>query len=138
MAGKYTLMMIKPHAVSDNNAGAILAMINEAGFRIVGLKMVRLSRSQTGEFYKEHEGKSFYAKLVDMMSSGPIVAALLEREDAVSELRRLIGNTDPGKADPGTIRQLFGRSISENAVHGSDADQTAIEECGFFFSGMER
>jgi nucleoside-diphosphate kinase len=138
MTGKYTLTLIKPHAIADNNTGAILSMFNKAGFRISAIRMIMLSEQQTGEFYKEHKGKVFYDQLVQMMSSGPLIAAVLEKENAVSDLRNLIGNTDPGKADEGTVRKLFGRSMRENAVHASDSDENALRECSFFFSDIER
>ena len=138
MAGKLTLTIIKPHAVRDNKTGAILSMLNEAGFRIAALKMTRLTRTQTELFYLEHKGKIFYDPLVEMMSSGPIVVAILEKENAVAELRRLIGNTDPAEADHGTVRKRFGISMRENAVHASDGDQNAFIECAFFFAETER
>ncbi len=138
MAGKLTLTIIKPHAVSDNKTGAILSMFNEAGYRVAALKMTRLTRTQTELFYLEHKGKIFYDPLVEMMSSGPIVVAILEKENAVTELRRLIGNTDPAEAEHGTVRKRFGRSMRENAVHASDGDRNALRECAFFFSETER
>jgi nucleoside-diphosphate kinase len=113
-------------------------MLNEAGFRIAALKMTRLTRTQTELFYLEHKGKIFYDPLVEMMSSGPIVVAILEKENAVAELRRLIGSTDPVKADQGTIRKLFGLSMRENAIHASDGDQNALRECAVFFSDIEK
>ena len=113
-------------------------MLSKAGFRIAALKMTRLTRTQTELFYLEHKGKIFYDPLVEMMSSGPIVVAILEKENAVAELRRLIGNTDPAVADHGTVRKLFGLSMRENAVHASDGDQNAIKECAFFFAETER
>ncbi len=138
MAGKLSLTIIKPHAVRDNNTGAILSMLSKAGFRIAALKMTRLTRRQTELFYLEHKGKVFYDPLVEMMSSGPIVVAILEKENAVAGLRRLIGNTDPAVADHGTVRKLFGLSMRENAVHASDGDQNAIRECAFFFAETEK
>ncbi len=138
MAGKLSLTIIKPHSVRDNNTGAILSIISKAGFRIASLKMTRLTRRQTELFYLEHKGKVFYDPLVEMMSSDPIVVAILEKENAVADLRRLIGNTDPAKADHGTVRKLFGISMRENAVHASDSDQNAARECAFFFAETER
>jgi nucleoside-diphosphate kinase len=138
MTGKTTLTIIKPHAVSDNNAGSILSHITRAGFRIAAIKMTMLSRAQTEEFYKEHKGKDFFSMLVDMMSSGPIIVAALEKENAVSDLRILIGNTDPVNADEGTIRKIYGKSMRENAIHASDSDQNAIRESCFFFSELEK
>ncbi len=113
-------------------------MLSKAGFRIAALKMTRLTRRQTELFYLEHKGKVFYDPLVEMMSSGPIVVAILEKENAVAGLRRLIGNTDPAVADHGTVRKLFGLSMRENAVHASDGDQNAIRECAFFFAETEK
>ncbi len=137
MTDEYTLTIIKPHAVRDNKTGAILAMINDAGFRIAAIKMTRLSRHQTEVFYKDHSDKYFFERLVNMMSSGPIVAAVIKKENVVSDFRRLIGKTDPKQADHGTIRKKFGISMKENAIHGSDDQQTAIKECSFFFSEMD-
>ena len=138
MSGNRTFTMIKPSAMSDEHAGDILSMIEKAGFRLVAMKLVHLSKHQAGLFYAEHEGKGFYEELTKFMSSGPIIAAILEKDNAVAEFRKLIGATDPSKADPGTVRNLYGRSIGENAVHGSDADATAEREGGFFFSSLER
>ena len=138
MSGNRTFTMIKPSAMSDGHAGDILSMIEKAGFRLVAMKLVHLSKHQAGLFYAEHEGKGFYEELTKFMSSGPIIAAILEKDNAVAEFRKLIGATDPSKADPGTVRNLYGRSIGENAVHGSDADATAEREGGFFFSSLER
>jgi nucleoside-diphosphate kinase len=130
--------MIKPDAVENNHIGPILAKINEAGFRIVAMKYTRLSREAAGQFYAVHSERPFYGELVDYMSSGPIVAAILEKDNAVADFRTLIGATDPTKAAPGTIRALFAKSIAANAVHGSDSDENAAIEGNFFFSGLER
>ena len=130
--------MIKPDAVGNNYIGAILAKINEAGFRIVAMKYTKLSAETAGKFYEIHKERPFYGELVSYMSSGPIVAAILEKNDAVASFRKLIGATDPSKAEPGTIRQLYAKSISANAVHGSDSDENAAIEGNFFFSGTER
>jgi nucleoside-diphosphate kinase len=138
MAGKITLTMIKPDAVSKNNIGAILQMINEAGFRIRAMKYMMLMRNQAEKFYAVHEDKPFFAGLVEFMSSGPIVAALLEKENAVSDFRELIGSTNPANAAPGTIRARFAENVQNNAVHGSDSDENAIIESDFFFSKLER
>ncbi len=138
MTGKHTLTIIKPHAVINNNTGAILHMINEAGFNIIAMKMTRLTPSQTSEFYRDHKEREFYRPLVEMMSSGPVVVALLEKDDAVNGLRALVGNTDPEKAGSGTIRNLFGVSMRENAIHASDCEENALREYRFFFSEMER
>ena len=130
--------MIKPSAVAAGHTGEITSMIEKAGFRLVAMKLVHLSRQQAGMFYAEHNGKGFYEELTRFMSSGPIIAAILEKDNAVAEFRKLIGATDPSKAEPGTVRNLYGKSITENAVHGSDADATAEREGGFFFSQLER
>jgi len=130
--------MIKPSAVVSNFAGPILKMINEAGFRIVAMKMTKMSVHQAEEFYVVHRGKPFYNSLVAFMSSGPIVAAILEKDNAVEDFRKLIGATDPAKAANGTIRKLYAESLEKNAVHGSDSDENAVVECDFFFSKTER
>jgi len=130
--------MIKPDAVANNHIGPILAKINEAGFRIVAMKYTKLSPEVAGQFYAVHKERGFYGELVDYMSSGSIVAVILEKENAVADFRKLIGATDPTKAEPGTIRALFAKSIAANAVHGSDSDENAKIEGDFFFSGMER
>jgi len=138
MAGDITLTMIKPDAVKKNFIGPILKMINEAGFRIVAMKYTKLSKEKAGEFYAVHRERPFYGELVDFMSSGPIVAAILEKENAVDDFRKLIGATDPSKAEEGTIRKLYAASIGENAVHGSDSDENAVIEGDFHFSKLER
>ncbi|HXB40844.1 MAG TPA: nucleoside-diphosphate kinase [Bacteroidia bacterium] len=138
MATNITFTMIKPDAVSANNIGPILAMMNKAGFRIKAMKYLQLSKEQAGNFYLVHKERPFYAELVDYMSSGPIVAAVLEKDNAVADFRKLIGATDPSKAEEGTIRKLFAKSIAANAVHGSDSDENATIEGNFFFSGLER
>lgn len=130
--------MIKPDAVGNNHIGPILAKINEAGFRIVAMKYTRLSPEQAGKFYAIHKERPFYHDLVKYMSSGPIVAAILEKDNAVESFRSLIGATDPAKAAPGTIRNLFAKSIEANAIHGSDSDENALIEGNFFFSRLER
>ncbi|NSW45362.1 MAG: nucleoside-diphosphate kinase [Bacteroidales bacterium] len=138
MAGNITFTMIKPGAVKNEHIGEILAMINKAGFHIVSLKMMQLSRESAAKFYAVHKGKPFYEGLVEFMSSGPIVAAILQKENAVEDYRKLIGATDPAKAEEGTIRKLFAESVQRNAVHGSDSDETAIAEAAFFFPEIER
>ena len=138
MSGKLTFTMIKPDAVEANNIGPILAKINEGGFRIVAMKYMRLTPEQAGAFYEVHKERPFYGELVSYMSSGPIVAAVLSKDNAVADYRTLIGATDPTKAAPGTIRQLFAKSIAANAVHGSDSDENANIEANFFFSNLER
>ena len=130
--------MIKPDAVAAGNSGAILKMIEEAGFRIVAMKKTRLSAELAGEFYAVHKERPFYGDLVSYMSSGSIIAAILEKDNAVTDFRNLIGATDPQKAEPGTIRALFATSIEANAIHGSDSDENAAIEGNFFFSSFER
>jgi len=130
--------MIKPSAFKSNYTGAILKMINDAGFVIKAMKVTRLSKEQAGAFYEVHKGKPFYESLVNFMSSGPIVAAMLEKENAVEGFRSLIGATNPANAAEGTIRKLYAVSMEENAVHGSDSDENALIESGFFFSQTER
>ena len=138
MHGKQTFTMIKPDAVGKNMTGAILAKINEAGFVIKAMKMVRLTKEDACAFYEIHKGKPFYDGLTEFMSSGPIVAAILCKENAVEDFRKLIGSTDPTEAKEGTIRKLFAESKSRNAVHGSDSDENAVIESDFFFSKTER
>jgi nucleoside-diphosphate kinase len=138
MAGNRTFTMIKPDGVANGHIGAILEKINGAGFRIVALKMTQLTVRDAEEFYSIHKERPFYGELVSYMSSGPIVAAILEKDNAVEDFRTLIGNTDPKKADPGTIRALYATDISANAVHGSDSDDNAVIEGAFHFSGREK
>jgi nucleoside-diphosphate kinase len=138
MAGNRTFTMIKPDAVGNNYIGPILAKINEAGFRIVAMKYTRLTPEMAGLFYEVHKERPFYGELVSYMSSGPIVAAILEKDNAVASFRDLIGATDPAKAAPGTIRNLFAKSIAANAVHGSDSDENAAIEGDFYFAKTER
>jgi nucleoside-diphosphate kinase len=138
MAGTKTLTIIKPGAVSNEYTGPILAKINAHGFHISALKLFRLTRTQAENFYAVHKERPFYESLVNFMSSGPVVTAILEKENAVEEYRKLIGNTDPTKAENGTIRKLFAESIERNAVHGSDSDENAEYECDFFFAKSER
>jgi nucleoside-diphosphate kinase len=133
-----TFTMIKPDAFSKGHSGAILDRIIQAGFRVVALKMIKLSPEKAGEFYVIHKARPFYGELVEFMSSGPLVAAILEKKNAVADFRQLIGATDPAKADEGTIRKLYAASVGENAIHGSDSDENAIIESDFFFSGLER
>ena len=130
--------MIKPDAVRAGNIGNILAMINNAGFRIVAMKYTKLSAEQAGKFYEVHAARPFYGELVDFMSSGPLVAAILEKDNAVADFRALIGATNPADAADGTIRKLYAANVGENAVHGSDSDENAAIEGQFFFSGLER
>jgi len=132
-----TFTMIKPDAFGKGHSGAIIDIIIKGGFRIVAMKLTKLSAEKAGEFYAVHSARPFYGELVDFMSSGPIVAAVLEKENAVADFRKLIGATDPAKADAGTIRKLFAASVGENAIHGSDSDENAEIESGFFFSKLE-
>ncbi len=137
MAGLKTLTMIKPGAVKNKNIGAILNMIEKAGFRISAIKSLKLSKEDAEEFYAEHKERPFFPELVDFMSSGPIVAAILLKDNAVSDFRKLIGSTDPEEAEEGTIRKLFAASKAHNAIHGSDSDDSANRESHFFFSNKE-
>ena len=133
-----TFTMIKPDATSKGHTGAILDQIIKAGFQVKAMKWTKLSKEQAGEFYAIHKERPFYGELVDFMSSGPIVAAILEKENAVADFRSLIGATNPAQAEEGTIRKKFASSVGENAVHGSDSDENAGIEGAFFFSGLER
>ena len=130
--------MIKPEAVDAGNTGAILNKIESSGFRIVAMKKVLLTKERAGEFYSVHKERPFYSELVDYMSSGPIIAAILEKDNAVADFRELIGATDPSEAKPGTIRHEFAESKGKNAVHGSDSDDNAQIEVNFHFSQEER
>lgn len=138
MAGNRTFTMIKPDAVSAANSGAIMKMIEEAGFRVVAVKKTQLSEERAGEFYAVHSQRSFFKELCTYMSSGAIIPMILEKDNAVEDFRKLIGATDPKKAEPGTIRNLFAKSIEANAIHGSDSDENAAIESSFFFSNLER
>lgn len=138
MAGTTTFTMIKPDAYGAGNAGAIIKMIEEAGFGIRAMKLTKLSPAKAGAFYEVHKERPFYQDLVDYMSSGPIVAMVLDKSDAVEDFRKLIGATDPTQAAEGTIRKLFAKSIEANAIHGSDSDENAAIEASFFFSSLER
>lgn len=133
-----TFTMIKPDAMKNGHAGAIIDRIIKEGFRVVALKMTKLSSEKAGEFYAVHKERPFYGELVEFMSSGPIIAAILEKKNAVSSFRELIGATNPAQAAEGTIRKLYAASVGENAVHGSDSDENARIEGDFFFSGLER
>ncbi len=133
-----TFTMIKPDATANGHTGGILQMINEAGFRIVAMKMLSLSEAKAGEFYAVHKERPFYGELVEFMSRGPITAAILEKENAVADFRTLIGATNPADAAEGTIRKKYATSIGENAVHGSDSDENAAIEGDFFFSKLEQ
>jgi nucleoside-diphosphate kinase len=129
--------MIKPDAVQDGHIGNILAKINEAGFTIKAMKMTKLSKEKAGQFYEVHKERPFYGELTDFMSSGHIIAAILEKDNAVADFRKLIGATNPAEAEEGTIRKMYARSLGENAVHGSDSDENANIEGDFFFSSLE-
>ena len=137
MATNRTFTMIKPGAVKNGHIGAILEQINAGGFKIVALKYTQLSADKAGEFYAVHKERPFYGELVSFMSSGPIVAAVLEKDNAVADFRELIGATNPADAAEGTIRQKYATSIGENAVHGSDSDENADIEAQFHFAGTE-
>jgi nucleoside-diphosphate kinase len=130
--------MIKPEAVEAGNTGKILDMMIEGGFRIVAMKKLSLTKEQAGKFYAVHSERPFYGELVDYMSGGPIVAAMLEKDNAVADFRALIGATDPSEAADGTIRKAFAESKAKNAVHGSDSDENAVIETNFFFTEFER
>jgi nucleoside-diphosphate kinase len=138
MAGNRTFTMIKPDAVGANDTGAITKMIEEAGFRIIAIKKTQLTRERAGQFYAVHKERPFYNDLCDYMSSGAIIPMILEKANAVEDFRKLIGATDPRKAEPGTIRNLFATTIEANAIHGSDSDSNAEIEGSFFFSNLER
>jgi len=137
MSGTITFTMIKPDAVKAGNIGNILAKIQEAGFSIKAMKLTKLSKELAGEFYGVHKGKPFYDNLVNFMTSGPIVAAVLEKDNAIKDYRTLIGATNFEEAAEGTIRKLYASSITENAVHGADSDENALIEGSFFFSKFE-
>lgn len=138
MTTNITFTMLKPDAVKNNYTGKILDQILQAGFNLKAMKYIWLTPEQAGSFYAIHRERPFYNDLVTFMSSGPIVAAVLEKSNAVEDFRKLIGATDPQKAEPGTIRNLYAKSIDANAVHGSDSDENAQIEAGFFFSNFER
>ena len=138
MNGKYTFSIIKPDAIRTGKTGPILSMINEGGFEISAIKMVQMTLQQAESFYEVHKGKSFFEGLVDFITSGPVVVLILKHENAVEEFRKLLGATDPNKAEPGTIRKTFAVSVKMNAVHGSDSDENAEIESDFFFSKCER
>lgn len=132
-----TFCMVKPNAVAAGNTGKILDMIIGAGFRVIAMKLAFLSRNQAEKFYSVHTGKPFFAELVEFMTSGPVVLLMLEREDAVAELRRFVGATDPAKAGEGTIRRMFGEGLTKNAIHAADSDDNAVIEAAHFFAEDE-
>src|SRR5271165_1596757 len=138
MADNRTFTMIKPDAVASGHMGAILDQIIKGGFKIIAMKYTALSSEKAGQFYEVHKERPFYGELVEFMSSGPIVAAILEKDNAVEDFRKLIGATDPAKAEKGTIRNLYAQSIGANAIHGSDSAENAKIEGDFFFSALER
>ena len=138
MAGKITLTMLKPDAVADGYTGKILDQIIQAGFKIQAMKLTRLSTEKAEEFYAIHRERSFFRELIDFMTEGPIVAAVLEKENAVEDFRKLIGTTNPSNAAEGTIRKLYAAGIERNAIHGSDSDENAANEASFHFSGLDR
>ena len=133
-----TFTMIKPDAFAAAHTGSIIQHIEAAGFKLIAMKLTRLSAEKAGEFYAVHKDRPFYGELVDFMSSGPIVAAILEKDNAVEDFRKLIGATNPANAEEGTIRKLYARSVGENAIHGSDSNENAAIEGSFFFSAFER
>lgn len=133
-----TFTMIKPDAFKKGFSGAILDRIIKEGFEIKALKMLKLSKEKAGEFYAIHRERPFYGELVDFMSSGPIIAAVLEKNNAVEDFRKLIGATNPAAAEDGTIRKLYASSVGENAIHGSDSDANAAIESAFMFAGLEQ
>ena len=130
--------MIKPDAVADGHTGAIVKMIEEAGFRIASMRMLKLTRDRAGQFYEVHRDRPFYNDLCSYMSKGHIVAMVLEKDNAVDDFRKLIGATNPADAEEGTIRKLYAKSLEANAIHGADSDANAVREAGFFFSEMDR
>jgi nucleoside-diphosphate kinase len=137
MNSKRTFALIKPGAVRKNHYGEIIYIITKAGFALKAMKMIQLSEVDAQRFYAMHEGKEFFGKLTKFISSGPVVALVLEKENAIEEFRKLIGSTDPAQAEDGTIRKLFGESVTMNAVHGSDSPENAQKEWSFFFAQKE-
>jgi len=138
MYNDFTFSIIKPNAVRTGKTGPILAMINEGGFEIEAMRMVKMTLPQAESFYSVHKGKPFFDGLIEFMTSGPVVVMILRHDNAVDVFRKLIGATDPSKAEPGTIRKTFAVSVQMNAVHGSDSNENAIKEANFFFPGIER
>ncbi len=138
MTGNLTFTMIKPEAFEAGHAGKIIDKILQGGFRLKAVKIVRLSKADAGAFYDVHRERPFFNSLVEFMTSGPILAAVLEKENAVADFRKLIGATNPADSEEGTIRKAFGTSLEKNAVHGSDGDENALIEANFFFSALDR
>jgi len=137
MTGNITLAIIKPRALREKLSGAIIHKIEESGFTIRALKMIQMSDETASQFYEVHKGRPFYDDLVKFMSSGPVIVAQLHKNNAVEDFRKLIGSTNPAEAQDGTIRKLFGKSVQQNAIHGSDSDENAARECAFFFNENE-
>jgi nucleoside-diphosphate kinase len=137
MKNNRTFALIKPGAVKKNHYGEIIHRITSAGFTLKAMKMIRLSRTDARRFYAMHEGKEFFDRLIKFVSSGPVVALVLEKENAIEDFRKLIGSTDPAQAEEGTIRKLYGETVTMNAVHGSDSPDNAEKECSFFFAQKE-
>jgi len=137
MSGNRTFTMIKPTSFKNGDGGNIIARIIGAGFKVIALKMVKLTPERAAQFYTEHDGKPFYKSLCSFMSSGPVVCMVLEKEDAVEAYREFIGATNPEEAAEGTIRKLYGTDLQQNAVHGADSDESASREASFFFSELE-
>jgi nucleoside-diphosphate kinase len=138
MNSDFTFSIIKPNSVRTGKTGPILSMINEGGFEILAMRMVRMTLPQAESFYSVHKDKPFFESLVEFMTSGPVVVMILKHNNAVEEFRKLIGSTDPNKAEPGTIRKIFAVSVQMNAIHGSDSYENAKREADFFFSGIDR
>ncbi len=138
MATNFTFTIVKPDAVRNGHIGSMLNKITESGFRIVAMKMIRMSRAQAERFYAVHKEKGFFRDLVEFMVSGPVVVAMLQKENAVADYRKLMGATNPANAEPGTLRAMFAESTQNNAVHGSDSDENAELESSFFFSDFDR
>jgi nucleoside-diphosphate kinase len=138
MQNDFTFAIIKPNAMRTGKAGPILSMMNEAGFEIAAMRMVQMTREQAEKFYDIHRERPFFDGLVEFMTSGPVIVMILKHDNAIDEFRKLIGATDPNKAEAGTIRKLFGVSVQMNAVHGSDSPENAKREADLFFSGFDR
>lgn len=138
MDNDFTFSIIKPNAMRTGKAGPILSMINEGGFEISALRMVKMTKKQAEAFYDIHRGKPFFNDLVDFMTSGPVIVMILKHNNAVEEFRKLIGATDPARAEAGTIRKIFAVSVQMNAIHGSDSPENAAREANFFFAEVDR
>jgi nucleoside-diphosphate kinase len=138
MDNNFTFSIIKPNAMRTGKAGPILSMINEAGFEISAMRMIQMTKAQAEGFYEIHRERPFFKDLVEFMTSGPVIVMILKHDNAVEEFRKLIGATDPAKAEPGTIRKIFAVSVQMNAIHGSDSPENAAREANFFFSAIDR